>query len=248
MDFIILTWKNTTGPYRRMHIRETGCSIRGSTGNSPWSPPFPYLPYFPIYNKIFFLHQTRHADYYHRYYNLTIYPRSANHQRLTCLPMTHSCTGTLRKTGILPKYKKIWTALEDWDSKWQMSFYPEKCTVLRITTNKRYCRETNYFLHGQRLQVADSAKYLGETFSDDLQWEKHTQATAAKASRTLGFLRRNLKDCSKQVRSTTYKPMVRPTMKYASSSWDPNKTDDADYLDKVQRRAARYACMCHSNG
>ena len=37
------------------------------------------------------------------------------------------------------------------------------------------------------------------TFSDDLQWEKHTQATAAKASHTLGFLRRNLKDCSKQV-------------------------------------------------
>ena len=80
------------------------------------------------------------------------------------------------------------------------------------------------------------------TFSDDLQWEKHTQATAAKASRTLGFLRRNLKDCSKQVRSTTYKSMVRPTIKYASSSWDPYKTEDADYLDKVQRRAARYAC------
>ena len=31
-------------------------------------------------------------------------------------------------------------------------------------------------------------------------------------------------------------------MEYASSSWDPYKTEDADYLDKVQRRAARYAC------
>ena len=129
-----------------------------------------------------------------------------------------------------------------------MSFHPKKCTVLRITTNKRYRRETNYFLHGQRLQVSDSAKYLGVTFSDDLQWEKHTQATAAKASRTLGFLRRNLKDCSKQVRSTTYKSMVRPTMEYASSSWDPYKTEDADYLDKVQRRAACYACNNYTEG
>ena len=37
-------------------------------------------------------------------------------------------------------------------------------------------------------------------------------------------------------------PSVCPTMKNASSSCDPYKTKDADYLDKVQRRAARYAC------
>ena len=36
--------------------------------------------------------------------------------------------------------------------------------------------------------------------------------------------------------------MVRPTMEYASLSWDPYKTEDANYLDKVQRGAARYAC------
>ena len=36
--------------------------------------------------------------------------------------------------------------------------------------------------------------------------------------------------------------MVRHTMEYASSSWDPYKTEDADYFDKVQRRAARFAC------
>ena len=104
------------------------------------------------------------------------------------------------------------TALEDRESKWQMSFHPEKYTVLRMTTNKRYRRETSYFLHGLRLQVTDNAKYLGVTLSDDLQWEKHTQATAANASRTFRFLRRNLRDCSKQVRSTTYKSMVRPLL------------------------------------
>ena len=133
------------------------------------------------------------------------------------------------------------TALEDLESRWQMSFHPEKCTVLRITTNKLYRRETNHFLHGQRLQVTDRAKYLGVTLSDDLQWEKHTQATAVKASRTLGFLKRNFRDCSKQVRATTYKSMVRPTIEYASTSWDPYKTEDVNSLDKV-RRAARYAC------
>ena len=104
------------------------------------------------------------------------------------------------------------TALEDWESKWQMSFHPEKCTALRITINKRYGREANYSLHGQSLQVTDSAKYLGVTISDDLQWEKHSHATVAIASCTLGFLRRNFRACSKQVRDTTYKSMVRPKM------------------------------------
>ena len=140
------------------------------------------------------------------------------------------------------KFQEDLNALEDWEFWWQMIFHPEKCTLLRITTNKRYRRETSYFLHGQRLQVTDSAKYLGVTLSDNLQWEKHTQAIAANASRTLGFLRCNFRDCSKQVLATTYKSMVRSTMEYASTSWDPYKTEDVNCLDKVQRRTARYAC------
>ena len=42
--------------------------------------------------------------------------------------------------GDSTKLQEDLTALEDWESKWQMSFHPEKCTVLRITTNKRYRR------------------------------------------------------------------------------------------------------------
>ena len=36
--------------------------------------------------------------------------------------------------------------------------------------------------------------------------------------------------------------MVRPTMEYASTSYDPYKTEGISCLDKVQRRAERYAC------
>ena len=40
-------------------------------------------------------------------FTLTTFPLSANHQRLTCLLTTHSCTGTLRMMGIQPNYMKI---------------------------------------------------------------------------------------------------------------------------------------------
>ena len=34
--------------------------------------------------------------------------------------------------------------------------------------------------------------------------------------------------------------MVRPTLEYAASAWDPYRAEDINSLDKVQRRGARY--------
>ena len=42
-------------------------------------------------------------------------------------------------------------------------------------------------------EAVGSAKYLGITISDNLTWKTYMDKTAAKASSTLGFLRRNLK-------------------------------------------------------
>ena len=86
-------------------------------------------------------------------------------------------------------------ALEDLESKWQMNF--QKCQVIRTCTNKRFQRETTYTLHGHILEAVDSAKYLGVTISEDLQWKTEIDNITAKASRTVEFLRRNLYNCTK---------------------------------------------------
>ena len=88
------------------------------------------------------------------------------------------------------------TALEDWETKWQVCFHPEKCTVIRVCTSKGLRKNTSYKLHDHVLDVVDCNKYLGVNISKGLNWKKHVDYTAAKASRTLGFLRRNLRDCS----------------------------------------------------
>ena len=49
------------------------------------------------------------------------------------------------------------------------------------------------------------------------------EATSSKASRTLGFLHRNFRDCNKSVREQAYTTMVRPTLEYASAAWDPSQ-------------------------
>ena len=100
--------------------------------------------------------------------------------------------------------QKDLTALEKWESEWQMSFHPEKCTVIRIRATKNQVINITYTLHSQVLQTTDSSKYLGVTLSDDLTWQKHVDITTSKANRTLGFIRRNLGDCSKQVKVTVH--------------------------------------------
>ena len=76
--------------------------------------------------------------------------------------------------------------------------------------------------------------------TDNLSWSRHVSDTAVKAQRSLGFLRRNFKHCSRQVKAATYTSVVRPVLEYASPVWDPYHQADIKALEQVQRRAARY--------
>ena len=134
-------------------------------------------------------------------------------------------------------------ALEEWERIWQMSFNPSMCSVIRVTAGKRKkVFQSSYRLHGQELEVVDSSKYLGVKVTNDLTWSSHIADVAGKANRSLGFLRRNFKQCTKDVKAATYTTMVRPVLDYASTVWDPHKQGDIKTLEQVQRRAARYVC------
>ena len=131
-------------------------------------------------------------------------------------------------------------ALETWESQWQMNFNPSKCNTMRANSTKETPMMKDYFLHNQKLENSKTSKYLGVTISDDLKWTKHVDLTAAKANRSVGFLRRNFSACSAKAKATTYTTMVRPVLEYASTVWDPILKGDCQKLEKVQRSAARY--------
>ena len=105
---------------------------------------------------------------------------------------------------------------------------------------KEYQVPVNLPLHAQTLEVVDGSKYLGVTVTDNLSWSRHVSDTAGKAQRSLGFLRRNFKHCSRQVKAATFTSVVRPVLEYASPMWDPYRQADIKALEQVQRREARY--------
>ena len=131
------------------------------------------------------------------------------------------------------------TRLERWEKDWQMNFNPTKCKVIK-TTRKRRPFDFSYLLHGQTLESIDHTKYLGVHLSHDLRWNKHTAKVTSKANRTLGFLRRNLRTPSIKIKDTAYKTLVRPTVEYCSTVWDPYTSKNTKQIEMVQRRAARW--------
>ena len=94
-------------------------------------------------------------------------------------------------------------------------------------------------LHGHTLDTVDASKYLGVTISNNLTWDRHIDNTIGKGNKTLGFIRRNLKDSTKPLKSTAYTSMVRPTMEYASSVWDPTNRKKIGNLEKVQKKSSK---------
>ena len=65
------------------------------------------------------------------------------------------------------------SALERWEETWQMKFHPHKCTVIRISTNKKRILKTNYHIHSHSLEVVDNSNYLGVTISKPHLEETH---------------------------------------------------------------------------
>ena len=98
----------------------------------------------------------------------------------------------------------------------------------------------DYILNNCTLNVSDQHTYLGVIIHKSLSWSPHISDIVTKASRTLNFIKHNLRKCSSQVRESAYLTMVRPQLEYASDVWDPHYVGDIMELEKLQQRAARW--------
>ena len=134
-------------------------------------------------------------------------------------------------------------SLAQWETDWQMKLNIAKCHSMRVT---RHLPENQiqfeYSLHQQRLEQVQSAKYLGITITDNLDWGQHVSEISCKATKTMGFLRRNLALAPRHTKEVAYKTLVRPQLEYAAPIWHPYHDTQIAQVEKVQRTAARWTC------
>ena len=59
-------------------------------------------------------------------------------------------------------------------------------------------------MKGKILKNVQKHQYLGVTVANDLNWTLHIESIVGKANRTLGFIKRNLKHCPKEIITQAY--------------------------------------------
>ena len=116
-----------------------------------------------------------------------------------------------------------------------MKFNVAKCHSMRVT---RHLPDKqilfDYTLHQQKLEHVQSAKYLGLTITGNLDWGQHVSEILCKATKTMGFLRRNLALAPRHTKEVAYKTMVRPQLKYAAPIWNPYHKLQIQEVEKVR--------------
>ena len=119
---------------------------------------------------------------------------------------------------------------------------------MRVTRHQHHKQILfDYSLHNQTLENVQPAKYLGITITDNMDWRQHVSEISSKATKTLGFLRRNLAFAPMSTKEVAYKTLVRPKIEYVVPIWSPHSKLQNNQIEKVQRTAARWTCRRRRN-
>ena len=140
-------------------------------------------------------------------------------------------------------------ALHTWGKTWGLKFNVAKCNIMHLN-RKTVSTARFYTLGGEVISSVTEAKYLGVTMSSKYgsrssPWKAHITDIATRANQRLGFLRRNLGGCPYRLRELGYISLVRSLMEYSGGIWDSTVGSECDMLERVQRRAARWARGAH---
>ena len=118
-----------------------------------------------------------------------------------------------------------------------MSFYPDKCEVLRVT-NKR-----KHIIHPQCnrvLKTVNKTKYLGVIIQSKLNWKAHINNITKKANNVRAFLQKNLANCPVTSKNKPIRLMCAPSKNmHPVPGTHPHTKELTTQLEMVQTRAAR---------
>ena len=115
--------------------------------------------------------------------------------------------------------------LAEWENISKIVFHPGICNIMTVTTKREHVL-AHCYLRGHQLTRSYSAKYLGVTITSDLLWKTHINNISVRKPTRLGFLRRNLNLASSKAKTQAYMYLVRPSIEYACTVWDPHTKQD----------------------
>ena len=89
------------------------------------------------------------------------------------------------------------------------------------------------------LKVVEQHSYLEIIIDHHLSWGPQVNHVCNKATRLIGFLQRNLRNCSRALKELSYKQFILPVL-LQFAIWDPCHLKDINKIEMIQHRAARF--------
>ena len=131
-------------------------------------------------------------------------------------------------------------SLSSWSAASGLTFNEKKCKLQSIT-RKRKPISTSYEVNGRTIQSCEEERDLGVLVACDLTWRAQVCHQAARANKSLGYIRRNARYIrSTSTRRTLYLGLVRAHLAYATQVWVPQAIELISKLEKIQRRATKF--------
>ena len=132
--------------------------------------------------------------------------------------------------------------LTKWAKVWLMEFNIPKCNILQISMHLAK-RNFTYKMNDIPLNTVLEHDYLGVHLHHKLSWRPHVDHICNKASRLLGFLKRNLHSSPVQIKEYLYKQLLLRSL--PSSTVQPSGTlnyylTDIKKIEMIQHRAVRF--------
>jgi hypothetical protein len=130
--------------------------------------------------------------------------------------------------------------LDEWASKWQMTFNATKCKVMHLGLKNPF-HDYTMNQDGQKviLESTDIEKDLGVNIDNQLKFSKHTEIQVNKANKLLGMIRRSYTYLDKESMLTLYRSLIRPHLEYGHVITFPRFEKECKLIEGVQRRATK---------
>ena len=135
--------------------------------------------------------------------------------------------------------------LGEWADENAMKINPSKSKADRFSRS-RVKDSKNYSIMDTLIQEARSCKQLGIILQSDLSCAGHVNYIVKKVWKALHFTMRTLKNGNSNTKSLVYMSLVRQTLEYGAACWDPYREGQISALDRVQKKAAKFAYRMNS--
>jgi hypothetical protein len=136
--------------------------------------------------------------------------------------------------------------LGEWAVENAMNINPSKSKAVRFT-RARVKDPLDYSLANSIIPAGSSCKYLGIILRIHLSWADQVNYTVKKAWKALHFTMRIIKKGNSNTKGLAYMSLVRSILEYGASCWDPYREGQMTALDRVQKKAAKFAHHTNSS-